>query len=125
MPTILDGALKSKAFTVVYVIYRIIGLTEVLAFGGVVTAAAAWSIFGGDMFPAEPHPKGEPETWTIEEMKRWLRAKTEKLIPPRQRYKGTTTGSNPRQPENTQKVDIKLTKHEIIAAEKPPLLPER
>lgn len=37
-------------------------------------AAAAWSIFGGDLFPAQEDPKGDPETWTREEMRRWLHA---------------------------------------------------
>ena len=38
------------------------------------TAAAAWSIWGSDMFPAQPDPKGDPEGWTIEELRRWLEA---------------------------------------------------
>ncbi|KAL7915017.1 hypothetical protein GGI35DRAFT_474717 [Trichoderma velutinum] len=61
MPTPLDSAMKSK--------------NALLAFGGVVVAAAAWSIFGGDMFPAQEDPKGDPETWTREEMRRWLAAR--------------------------------------------------
>lgn len=44
------------------------------AFGGAVTAAAAWTIWGSDMFPAQPDPKGDPEGWTVEEMRRWLEA---------------------------------------------------
>ena len=43
-------------------------------FAGIVCAVAAWSIWGGDMFPAQPDPTGEPETWTEDEMKRWLDA---------------------------------------------------
>lgn len=43
-----------------------------LGFAGLVTAATAWSIWGSDMFPAQADPKGEPEEWTEEEMKRWL-----------------------------------------------------
>ena len=54
-----------------------------------VTAAAAWSIWGNEMFPAEDDPKGgtcphpfggpkltepDPANWTLEEMRRWLRA---------------------------------------------------
>lgn len=31
-------------------------------------------MFGGDMFPAEADPKGDPENWTREEMRRWLAA---------------------------------------------------
>ncbi|TFB04101.1 hypothetical protein CCMA1212_004032 [Trichoderma ghanense] len=59
--TALDSAMKSK--------------NVLLAFGGVVVAAAAWSIFGGDMFPAQPDPTGDPETWTREELRRWLAAR--------------------------------------------------
>lgn len=42
------------------------------AFGGIVVAAAAWTIWGGDMFPAQPDAKGDPKTWTREELRRWL-----------------------------------------------------
>ncbi|EJP63193.1 uncharacterized protein BBA_07793 [Beauveria bassiana ARSEF 2860] len=59
MPTLLDNTLKSK--------------NMVLAFGGVVAAATAWML-AGDLFPADPEPKGDPETWTREEMRRWLEA---------------------------------------------------
>ncbi|PTB69480.1 hypothetical protein BBK36DRAFT_1144 [Trichoderma citrinoviride] len=59
--TALDSAMKSK--------------NVLLAFGGVVVAAAAWSIFGGDMFPAQDDPKGDPETWTRDELRRWLKAR--------------------------------------------------
>ncbi|EHK25996.1 uncharacterized protein TRIVIDRAFT_218166 [Trichoderma virens Gv29-8] len=59
--TPLDSAMKSKSL--------------LLAFGGTVVAAAVWSIFGGDMFPAQEDPKGDPETWTREEMRRWLAAR--------------------------------------------------
>ncbi|KAM0108519.1 hypothetical protein ACP6JB_005742 [Aspergillus fumigatus] len=38
-----------------------------------VTAAAAWAIWGSDMFPSEPDPTGDPEYWTADEMRRWLR----------------------------------------------------
>ncbi|KAF7121673.1 hypothetical protein CNMCM5793_009145 [Aspergillus hiratsukae] len=38
-----------------------------------VTTAAAWAIWGSDMFPSEPDPTGDPEHWTAEEMRRWLR----------------------------------------------------
>lgn len=44
-----------------------------LGFAGLVTIAAFSTMFGGDMFPAEADPKGEPETWTMEELRRWLR----------------------------------------------------
>ncbi|KAL2068702.1 hypothetical protein VTL71DRAFT_15040 [Oculimacula yallundae] len=60
MPTPLDRALNSK--------------NTFLAFGGIVTAVAAWSIWGQDMFPKEADPSGDPETWTYEEMRRWLAA---------------------------------------------------
>ncbi|EFQ29724.1 uncharacterized protein GLRG_04868 [Colletotrichum graminicola M1.001] len=61
MPTPLDNAMKSRS--------------AVLAFGGLVTAAAVWAIYGGDMFPAAPDPTGNPENWTREEMRRWLAAR--------------------------------------------------
>jgi len=47
---------------------------SILAFAGLVTATAAWAIWGGDLFPADPDPRGEPETWTLEELRRWLAA---------------------------------------------------
>ncbi|KAK0383706.1 hypothetical protein NLU13_9617 [Sarocladium strictum] len=58
MPTPLDNMMKSK--------------NMVLAFSGVVAAAAVWTIWGGDMFPPEPDPTGDPAGWTKEEMRRWL-----------------------------------------------------
>ncbi|KAH6636967.1 hypothetical protein F5144DRAFT_569278 [Chaetomium tenue] len=61
MPTPLDRAMKSK--------------NAVLAFGGLVTGVAIWAIWGGDMFPQEPDPKGDPETWSREELRRWLAAR--------------------------------------------------
>lgn len=45
-----------------------------LAFAGLVTGVAVWSIWGGDMFPQTPDPKGDPETWSMEELRRWLAA---------------------------------------------------
>ncbi|GAP84157.2 hypothetical protein SAMD00023353_0600580 [Rosellinia necatrix] len=45
------------------------------AFSGLVTAAFAWSIWGGDIFPTEADPTGNPETWTREELRRWLAAR--------------------------------------------------
>lgn len=41
-------------------------------FAGLVTAAAAWSIWGQDLFPAAEDPKGDPENWSEVEMERWL-----------------------------------------------------
>ncbi|KAF7943697.1 uncharacterized protein EAE97_005767 [Botrytis byssoidea] len=61
MPTPLDRALSSK--------------NAVLAFTGIVTAAAAWSIWGTDMFPKEEDPTGDPATWSKEELRRWLAAR--------------------------------------------------
>ncbi|KAJ5389538.1 uncharacterized protein N7496_000606 [Penicillium cataractarum] len=61
MPTPLDRALKSQNLF--------------LGFAGMVTAVAAWSIWGSDVFPAEADPKGNPESWTEDEMRRWLRAR--------------------------------------------------
>ncbi|EME39412.1 hypothetical protein DOTSEDRAFT_66408 [Dothistroma septosporum NZE10] len=61
MPTPLDRALNSKNLF--------------LGFTGLIAAATAWSIWGGDMFPKEEDPTGEPENWTETEMKRWLNAR--------------------------------------------------
>ncbi|KZF24747.1 hypothetical protein L228DRAFT_281790 [Xylona heveae TC161] len=61
MPTQLDRALQSKGLFV--------------AFTGLVTAVAAWSIWGSDIFPAESDPKGNPEDWTTTELRRWLEAR--------------------------------------------------
>ncbi|MCJ1366326.1 hypothetical protein MMC16_005454 [Acarospora aff. strigata] len=44
MPTPLDRALQSRS--------------TFLAFTGIVTAVAAWSIWGSDIFPAEKDPTG-------------------------------------------------------------------
>jgi hypothetical protein len=41
-------------------------------FAGFITAAAAWSIWGQDLFPQLQDPKGNPEKWTDEEMRFWL-----------------------------------------------------
>ncbi|KAI9742245.1 MAG: hypothetical protein M1818_004145 [Claussenomyces sp. TS43310] len=60
MPTSLDRALNSK--------------NTFLAFSGLVTAAAVWSIWGSDMFPVQPDPVGDPNTWTEPELRRWLAA---------------------------------------------------
>ncbi|KIW01629.1 hypothetical protein, variant [Verruconis gallopava] len=59
MPTPLDRALQSKS--------------AFFGFAGIITAVAAWSIWGTEsMFPKEPDPKGDPETWSLEELRRWL-----------------------------------------------------
>ncbi|KAI9369930.1 hypothetical protein BJX61DRAFT_545132 [Aspergillus egyptiacus] len=46
-----------------------------LGFAGMVTAAAVWAIWGEDIFPAESDPRGDPSSWTLDEMRRWLRAR--------------------------------------------------
>ncbi|KAH7145971.1 hypothetical protein B0J13DRAFT_332597 [Dactylonectria estremocensis] len=51
----------------------------VWAFGLVVAAATAKVIWGDEMFPPEKDPKGDPKTWTREELRRWLAAR--KLFP--------------------------------------------
>ncbi|KAK3945191.1 hypothetical protein QBC46DRAFT_373035 [Diplogelasinospora grovesii] len=61
MPTPLDKAMKSR--------------NAFLAFTGLVTGVAIWAIWGGDMFPADADPRGNPENWTREEMRRWLAAR--------------------------------------------------
>ncbi|KAJ9645201.1 hypothetical protein H2201_001004 [Coniosporium apollinis] len=59
MPTPLDRALNSR--------------NAFLAFAGLVTAVSAWTIWGpSDVFPSEPDPKGDPENWTVTELRRWL-----------------------------------------------------
>ncbi|KAJ9630521.1 hypothetical protein H2203_001044 [Taxawa tesnikishii (nom. ined.)] len=61
MPTQLDRALQSKNFF--------------FGFAGIITAVAAWGIWGSDVFPQQPDPKGDPEEWTEDEMRRWLNAR--------------------------------------------------
>ncbi|KAF2142147.1 uncharacterized protein K452DRAFT_298140 [Aplosporella prunicola CBS 121167] len=58
MPTPLDRLTQSRG--------------SFFAFTGIVTAAAAWMIWGNDMFPAEPDPTGDPDAWTVTELRRWL-----------------------------------------------------
>ncbi|KAK4219223.1 hypothetical protein QBC37DRAFT_153159 [Rhypophila decipiens] len=60
-PTPLDSAMKSKS--------------AFLAFTGLVTGVAVWTIWGGDIFPTSDDPKGDPSTWTKSEMMRWLAAR--------------------------------------------------
>jgi hypothetical protein len=45
-----------------------------IGFVGIVTASALWSMWGGDIFPADKDPSGDPETWTFSELRRWLEA---------------------------------------------------
>ncbi|KAI0472111.1 hypothetical protein GGR56DRAFT_677954 [Xylariaceae sp. FL0804] len=47
------------------------------AFSGLVTAAVVWSFWGGEIFPTQADPTGNPEDWTREEMRRWLAAKSD------------------------------------------------
>jgi len=61
MPTPLDRALQSR--------------NAFLGFAGIVTAAAAWGIWGGDMFPAAKDPTGDPSMWEEPELRRWLQAR--------------------------------------------------
>ncbi|TKA65302.1 hypothetical protein B0A55_10027 [Friedmanniomyces simplex] len=61
MPTPIDRAMNSR--------------NMFLGFAGLVTAVAAWGIWGGDMFPQAEDPKGEPETWSEDDMKRWLNSR--------------------------------------------------
>lgn len=76
MPTELDRALKSKVLLISLINSKTnntrtsswvpippaskydLNDLNVLGFAGLVTAAAAWTIWGGDMFPAEPDPTG-------------------------------------------------------------------
>ncbi|KAH9844499.1 ORF (Precursor) [Teratosphaeria destructans] len=61
MPTPIDRAMNSRNLF--------------LGFAGIVTAVAAWGIWGQDLFPKEEDPKGEPETWSEDEMRRWLNSR--------------------------------------------------
>ncbi|KAI9728494.1 MAG: hypothetical protein M1828_003896 [Chrysothrix sp. TS-e1954] len=60
MPTPLDNAMRSRS--------------AVLGFAGLIAAVGAWTIWGSDtMFPKEADPKGDPTSWTDDELRRWLR----------------------------------------------------
>ncbi|RYP52486.1 hypothetical protein DL768_002313 [Monosporascus sp. mg162] len=61
MPTPIDNAMRSK--------------NAVLAFSALVTGAVVWTLWGGEIFPSEPDPTGDPENWTREELRRWLAAR--------------------------------------------------
>ncbi|OQE16772.1 hypothetical protein PENSTE_c023G02003 [Penicillium steckii] len=85
MPTQLDRALNSKNLflgnahfqysSISKISRELLDLTHSAGFAGMVTAVAAWSIWGTDVFPAQDDPKGNPDEWTIDEMKRWLRVR--------------------------------------------------
>jgi len=59
MPTPVDRALQSRNLF--------------FGFAGIVTVASLWTMWGGDVFPAEGDPRGDPEYWTETEMRRWLK----------------------------------------------------
>jgi len=42
-------------------------------FAGLVTMASLWNMWGGEMFPPEKDPTGDPDYWTETELRRWLR----------------------------------------------------
>ncbi|CAL8576882.1 hypothetical protein XPA_002747 [Xanthoria parietina] len=90
MPTPLDRAMQSRTLTppterrprypalpTISIQTHTKNLTEsksygVTGFAGIVTAVAAWSIWGGDMFPADKDPTGDPAHWSESEMRIWL-----------------------------------------------------
>ncbi|KAI1391489.1 uncharacterized protein F4822DRAFT_396875 [Hypoxylon trugodes] len=47
----------------------------VLAFSALIAGAFAWTMWGESIFPAQGDPKGDPENWTREELRRWLHAR--------------------------------------------------
>ena len=59
MPTPVDRALQSR--------------NMFLGFAGLVGIASLWNMWNGDVFPQEADPKGDPETWTDTELRRWLK----------------------------------------------------
>ncbi len=61
MPTPLDKMTQSR--------------NVFLGFAGLVTAASLWNMWGGEMFPQEADPKGDPSKWTETELRRWLKAR--------------------------------------------------
>lgn len=48
-----------------------------LGFAALITGVTMYSIWGQDMFPREEDPRGEPETWTADQMRRWLESVSE------------------------------------------------
>ncbi len=71
------------------------------------------------MFPAEPDPKGDPATWTREDLRRWLAAvgagsetgamvdadvETEKSAPSRLRHQRAAARTSPGEYENPKAV---------------------
>ncbi|EPQ67045.1 BgtA-21123, partial [Blumeria graminis f. sp. tritici] len=45
----------------------------ILAFGSIITAAAAWTIIFQDLFPRGADPEGNPNDWSRDELRRWLK----------------------------------------------------
>ncbi|PQE16996.1 STE24 endopeptidase protein [Rutstroemia sp. NJR-2017a BBW] len=45
------------------------------------------------MFPKEADPTGDPETWSREELRRWLAA-VQRFAPEQQRYQGAIIGKS-------------------------------
>lgn len=87
-----------------------------------VTGVAVWAIWGGDMFPQEQDPKGDPGTWSQEELRRWLAAVgyspvavtllvvlmlifwVAKPLSSRLRHQGAVAGARPSKHENIKTV---------------------
>ena len=44
---------------------QLVQINSRAAFAGIVTAVSAWSIWGGEMFPAEKDPTGGEDGWWI------------------------------------------------------------
>ncbi|KAI0593069.1 hypothetical protein F4775DRAFT_597577 [Biscogniauxia sp. FL1348] len=65
MSTPLDKVMRSKVLMDFYI----------KVFSGLVTGALAWSLWGGQIFPAAADPTGDPEDWTRDELRRWLAAR--------------------------------------------------
>lgn len=84
MPTPMDRALQSRNLF--------------FGFAGLITLASLTSMFGGNIFPEEKDPKGNPETWTEEELRRWLR-----------RRDGSEPGSKLSRDELIEKVKAKMS----------------
>jgi len=79
MPTPIDQAMNSRVrsmYSSTFIRSDACANTSLqnlfFGFAGFITAAAAWSIWGQDMFPQLQDPKGNPEKWTDEEMRFWL-----------------------------------------------------
>ncbi|SZF04497.1 unnamed protein product [Blumeria hordei] len=49
----------------------------ILAFGGIITAAAAWTIVFQDLFPRGADPEGNPNDWSRDELIQWLKKRNQ------------------------------------------------